>query len=351
MIVHNITLRGFKGIKHGMGLDEIAIDFDGLEGLIALAGDNGLGKTTVLENMHPYRTMKSRAGALHHQCFLKDSRKILEFTMDGNRYRSDIRINAMTGKQEAFLYVNGNDESEITGKLKEYDAAITEMLGSEALFFSSIFCAQNSAKLTDLKPAELKQLFTEFLRLDVIAGYEDTAKKVLAKLDTRLQTARGAVDMLRVQFEGLDDAQQAKTELEIELAAVEKELSDKASAPAEVRAQIQDAIEKRAARSADTELIKSVREQMDSAGRKHAADSKRVNDEIDAAEQKIKGLWEKLEADRERLELATKADGLRKDADEIEAKITAKRNEIDFLTEQHHDLTAAIEKNAICWPN
>ena len=54
----SLTLKGFRGIRDGLGLDTLTLDFerlaDGAE-LIAIAGANGRGKTTVMDNMHPYQ--------------------------------------------------------------------------------------------------------------------------------------------------------------------------------------------------------------------------------------------------------------------------------------------------------
>ena len=44
-------LRGFIGIKEGLGLDEVEVNFEGLEGLVALEGANGMGKTTLLRTL------------------------------------------------------------------------------------------------------------------------------------------------------------------------------------------------------------------------------------------------------------------------------------------------------------
>jgi len=51
-----LRLKGFAGIKSGMGLDELVLDLDALPQdarLVAIAGPNGAGKTTLLENLHP----------------------------------------------------------------------------------------------------------------------------------------------------------------------------------------------------------------------------------------------------------------------------------------------------------
>jgi len=55
-----LTLKGFRGIRDGLGQDVLTLDFerlaDGVE-LVAIAGANGRGKTTLMDNMHPYLTM------------------------------------------------------------------------------------------------------------------------------------------------------------------------------------------------------------------------------------------------------------------------------------------------------
>ena len=51
-----LTLKGFLGIRAGLGIDALTLDFerdaDGAQ-LVAIAGINGRGKTTVMDNMHP----------------------------------------------------------------------------------------------------------------------------------------------------------------------------------------------------------------------------------------------------------------------------------------------------------
>lgn len=52
----SLTLKGFRGIRDGLGLDALTLDLERLAGdaqLVALAGANGRGKTTILDNLHP----------------------------------------------------------------------------------------------------------------------------------------------------------------------------------------------------------------------------------------------------------------------------------------------------------
>ena len=60
----SLTLKGFCGIRDGLGRDALTLDVERLAGsgqLIAIAGPNGRGKTTLMDNLHPYLTMPSRA--------------------------------------------------------------------------------------------------------------------------------------------------------------------------------------------------------------------------------------------------------------------------------------------------
>ena len=56
MRVHSLMLKGFRGIRDGMGQDVLELDFERLAGdaqLIAIVGSNGRGKSTLMESMHP----------------------------------------------------------------------------------------------------------------------------------------------------------------------------------------------------------------------------------------------------------------------------------------------------------
>jgi hypothetical protein len=116
----SLTLKGFRGIRDGLGRDVLTLDFerlaDGAE-LVAIAGANGRGKTTVMDNMHPYLTMPSRAAMAgpggfsyyDHVC-LPENEKDLIWAHDGRSYRSQvvIRVNGRR-KTEAFLLMLADD--------------------------------------------------------------------------------------------------------------------------------------------------------------------------------------------------------------------------------------------------
>ncbi|MFY9329525.1 MAG: hypothetical protein WAO76_16130, partial [Georgfuchsia sp.] len=180
----SLTLKGFRGIRNGLGRDVLTLDFeqlaDGAE-LVAIAGANGRGKTTVMDNMHPYLTMPSRATVAgpggfsyyDHVC-LAENEKDLTWAHDGHTYRSQvvIRVNGRR-KTEAFLFelnddgawkpVVLDDGTVSDGKVDTYTRCIEAICGSADTFFTSVFSAQGKRQLSAYRNAEIKTLLADLL--------------------------------------------------------------------------------------------------------------------------------------------------------------------------------------------
>lgn len=201
-----LKLRGAIGIRKGLGRQEIFIPFSKPSpeiqakyagqpwfeslmetlkdaafkpGLVAIKAKNGSGKTTILDNMHTYRTMVSRDGALESHFYHKDSGRFLGFELDGKIYESKIIIDAVSGGSEAYMYENG--EALNDGKLKTYDAVNESICGPQELFFNSVFSGQKSKGIAQLKAAERRKLFYELLNLN---EYEVKCERAKAELKT-----------------------------------------------------------------------------------------------------------------------------------------------------------------------
>ena len=235
MKIEKLRLRHFIGIRRGLGLDEITIDFTTVDGLVAFAGQNGLGKSTILENLSPYNTLASRSGALFNHVDRRDAEKELSFAYNGSHYRTLLKIDAQSGKSEGFIWKDG--ESLVNGKIRDYAKKINEIFGSENLFFNSVFCGQNATKLSDMTTGELKGLFAEFLRLDRLQGYEENCKQKtnvlsgkaeqidinIAALQKRLEDTREIGESITRYNELLTVQQGNKAAFSAELRAAQEE--------------------------------------------------------------------------------------------------------------------------------
>ena len=259
-----LTLKGFRGIRDGLGREELVLDLEALAGsgqLVAIAGQNGRGKSTVMDNLHPYLTMPSRAAlsgpggfSYYDHVYLPENEKELVWTHEGRSYKSQavFRLNGKR-KTEAYLFMQGTagweparlDDGVVSdGKVETYERCVEAILGSAETFFTSVFSAQGKRQLTAYKNAEIKSLLADLLGLDEIrvlgqkaaetarllksglvamrheqAGLDDTARNAsvervrLLGAGTRVA---GAAAARQVAQQVLDAARATQTQLEAE---------------------------------------------------------------------------------------------------------------------------------------
>jgi exonuclease SbcC len=210
--IDRLRLRGAIGVWKGLGLDEIELDLAAYDpGLIALVGANGRGKTTLIENMHPYPEMLTRAGTLQDHFRLKDSYRDLTFTDErtGHEYRALIQIDGAnaTGRAEYHLYRDGIPVT--NGRKADYEEAIGRLFGSLALFVRSAFVSQKPPKghpdLTDATKGEKKALFRELAGLDYLQAYSEAAREKAKVLEAATERDGGRAEALQGQLAGRPD--------------------------------------------------------------------------------------------------------------------------------------------------
>jgi exonuclease SbcC len=206
-----LTLTGFRGIRAGLGLDALTLDFERHAGgaeLIAIAGANGRGKSTVMDNMHPYLTMPSRAAqagpggfSYYDHVFLPENEKDLTWAHNGRSYRSQvvIRLNARR-RTEAFLHRLDDhgrwqpmiiDDGTISdGKVETYTRCVEALCGSADTFFTSVFAAQGKRRLSTYRNAEIKSLLADLLGQEEIRALGQKAGETARLLKAGLSTIR-----------------------------------------------------------------------------------------------------------------------------------------------------------------
>lgn len=264
MKLKSFHLRGAIGIKQGLDVDSIRINFEELEpGLIAILGPNGAGKTTLVENLTPWRSLFSRNGSLAKQFCLKDSERELIVEVDGHEYRIHLVIDGITGKLESYLYRDGvclNPD----GKEKTYNEAVAKVFGSPDLFYRSLFMPQRRKSFSGLAPVERKELLLQLIgenKLEVKAKTAgDRAKEILRTIDQlqgrkaqleativelldveesiaigqkvieqregELASLAAGIDDLKVEIAALEEQSKAQAVIESQIAEVEKRIKE-----------------------------------------------------------------------------------------------------------------------------
>ena len=213
-----LTLKGFRGIRDGLGRDALTLDLERLAGgaeLVAIAGANGRGKTTVMDNMHPYLTMPSRAAvagpggfSYYDHVFLPESVKDLTWSHEGRCYRSQVvvRLNGRR-RTEAFLHrlddqgrwqpMQADDGTVSDGKVETYNRCVQAVCGSADTFFTSVFAAQGKRQLSTYRNAEIKTLLADLLGQEEIRALGQKAGETARLL-------KAGLSAIHLELAGLD---------------------------------------------------------------------------------------------------------------------------------------------------
>lgn len=233
----SLKLRGSIGIYKGIGKDEIAIDFDSYDsGLIALTGENGKGKTTLIENCHPYPQLLTRKDKLQEQFRLRNSfREVIYRDRDSKRMvKCLIQIDGETksGSCNYFAYTsddNGQTWNAVPGvdkNLKPYEDFIAQTFGPIELYLRTAFITQRPTKnlpdLTDATAGEKKTLFVELAGIDYLQKFADAANE-------KVKSNENLVHDAEIKIQMLESTLNRKTEIEENLQDSEKTVKEKQS--------------------------------------------------------------------------------------------------------------------------
>ncbi|GGC22966.1 DNA repair protein [Pseudoduganella buxea] len=217
MALISLTLTGFNGVRDGMHRESIHLDFRALGGspkLVAITGGNGRGKTTVLNNMIYYPVMPSQAGrdglgafSYYDEVYLPENHKVLVWEQNGTVFRQHLVIRlAGRRRTEAYLHIRHGsqwkpvrlpDGTVSDGKMDTYTRCIEHVAGSQTVFLTTCFSAQNRRSLSKYDNAEIKALFGDLLGLSEIRHLGTSAAETAKLLRTGLQPLRHQCQLRR----------------------------------------------------------------------------------------------------------------------------------------------------------
>lgn len=254
----HLTLKGFKGIRSGLGRDVLALDLEAIcadATLVAFSGANGRGKSTIVDNLHPYLVMPSRASAdglgafsYYDHLHLPECEKVLVWRHAGVRYKTHLvfRMNGRR-KTEAFLFVDDSgawrpvqlaDGTVVDGKVDTYQQAVVSILGPAETFFTSVFSAQGKRPLSAFKNSEIKSLLGDLLGLEQIreqgARAAETARLLKAGLSVVRTEQRQAADVVSRLTRQIEAAGDPAATVEVAAAAKEAAAAELAAAQSRV---------------------------------------------------------------------------------------------------------------------
>jgi exonuclease SbcC len=211
-----------------------ALDFSGIH-LACLAGDNGHGKSALLDAMTWTLWGKTRLGARRDDelIHLGQTEMEVEFTfaLDGNRYRVIRKRDSRGGGRSALeLQVwDGQLFRPLTAPtIRETEARINELLRMDyETFINSAFLLQGRADEFTIKPpAERKRILGDILGLSIYDEYEERAKeRAKAKKQEAAEIAAQIRDMDR-ELERRPEYEQSLSQAESQAAELTRTLQE-----------------------------------------------------------------------------------------------------------------------------
>jgi exonuclease SbcC len=181
------------------------VDFEALgPGLIALVGPNGAGKSTLIGSIFAalFRQLPGQKRSLYDFCTHPKPEIDLAFSVNGQRYRSLLKIDPKSRQMESYLF-NGEGEPLTNGKKDVFQELVRKRIGTIAFFESAIFSNQKrTGNFLGLDRSERKELFIrELLGLDRLRLFATAAKekaeepaKIMIGLEGQSKSLRELVD-------------------------------------------------------------------------------------------------------------------------------------------------------------
>lgn len=253
----SLSLRGAIGIRDGQHKEDFELNFETLEdGVVCLAGKSGVGKSTILENCHPYPCMLTREGTLKDHFYLKDSHRILIYKDEnGLFYKISILIDGKTatGKTSYFVETSKDRESwksvpDVDGSSDAYKKWVDSTFGSIDVFLRTAFFAKEQTKGTPDISVTTKSERMELL--SKLAGTEHLKEVSLVAKDKRKEMEK-SISKLSDEVEDSEYLEEDIEENEKAIKAWHKELEKTNTSIASLETEIA------ALRIKDTEYQKS----------------------------------------------------------------------------------------------
>lgn len=219
----SLSLRGAVGIRDGQHKEDFELDLEHMEdGVICLAGPCGRGKSTILENCHPYPQLLTREGTLKEHFYLKDSHRILLYKDEnGLFYKISILIDGKTatGKASYFVEVSKDRESwnsvsDVDGSFETYKKWVNNTFGSIDVFLRTAFFAKEQTKdatdISDTTKSERMELLSKLAGTEHLKEVSGIAKKlrnevekVADKIETEIDSYAHYEDSIRENKEDI----------------------------------------------------------------------------------------------------------------------------------------------------
>lgn len=305
-----ITLEGFIGIRSGMGKDSVTLDLTSIPDeaqLVAIVGPNGGAKTTILDNLHPYRVMPSHnpsAGigkfSYWDHIYGPTAKKELFWEHDGRHYQSLMSFRASGKSRTADYYLlewvaENNfkpvvlpDGTTSNGSATTYDQCVEAIIGPPETFFMSMFSAQSKKPLAAYQATEIKSLLAAILEQTDLRTLSEKANLVGKLLKLELDKLQDSLAQARAATNQIAEATIALARLDADLVQKQALEVSRGQALEAARKALTVLETKRDAIAQDLEQRKFLSEQIEKARAQAQSERDRITTESDAEVERLR---------------------------------------------------------------
>lgn len=251
----SLSLRGAVGIKDGQNKEDFELDFEKYEdGVVCLCGACGKGKSTILENCHPYPKMLSRKGTLQDHFYLKDSHRILVYKDEnGLYYKISMLIDGKTanGKVSYFVETSKNREvwksvPDVDGSSETYKEWVNNTFGTIDIYLRTAFFAKEQTKdatdISDTTKGERMEFLSKLAGTDQLKEVSVIARENRKDLESKSYEVEAEINAYSQYEETIEenehDIEKWNNELKTEeesISLLEEEIESLKAADAEYK--------------------------------------------------------------------------------------------------------------------
>lgn len=322
-----VSLRGSIGLKEKSGREDFVLDFSAYpDGLIALTGRVGAGKSTLIENCQPYPQMLTRTGKLQDHFYLRDSyRKLLYVDEEGTYYdiMLDIDGKNKSGKVKAFVSTGKDLKAlkpvpECDGNVDAYSKWVVDTFGTMDLYLRTAFYTRGkTGSIPDIAYAtkgEKKALFSTLIGIEGLTDISIAARekskdvsKEIERLELKLvdltdcMTEDDIEEEIKSTQKNITKIQKNITLLTDKISELEAEISDDVSEKiAGLKGKLDSLFDTKADLESQEAFIKRYNDSLENMNRaeKLYAELDKKNSEISSFEKdtltKLKAEWEEI---------------------------------------------------------
>lgn len=220
MFISKFYAKNFIGIKLGLGLDEITLDFSQkFSRYYTIRGENGSGKSTLFEIMHPL--IESYSTDRNLIIPGKEGYKELEIINNGNVYVCKI-LYPEKSSNKAWIEENGV-ELNPNGNISSYKAILEEKFNLKPEILKSLKLGSQDSSFISETTTKRKEYFVKLMEemSDIINKYNIVNKKVNA-----LESKKDLISDKMVKLPDPNETANKQKTLDIKLKELEKSLSN-----------------------------------------------------------------------------------------------------------------------------